>query len=82
MECLTVLLEDEGMQNLLQEKEAEIIGGAEAFHQFPQVVKDYVMENLSDFIGSTVEETHQNIVEFTETAAFQYLTDIVEAIEV
>ena len=82
MECLQVLLEDKGMQTLLQEKEVDIIGGAEAFHQFPQVVKDYVMENLDDFVGATVEETHQNIIEFTETAAFQYLNDIVEAIEV
>ena len=82
MECLSVLLEDEGMQSLLQEKEVDIIGGAEAFHQFPQVVKDYVVENLSDFVGSSVEETHQNITEFTETAAFQYLNDIVEAIDV
>ena len=82
MECLSVLLEDKGMQTLLQEKEVDIIGGAEAFHQFPQIVKDYVMENLDDFIGNTVEDTHQNIVEFTETAGFQFLTDLVDSIEV
>ncbi len=82
MDCLNVLLEDEGIQNILESKQEEIIGGAEAFHQFPQIVKDYVSENLSDFIGEDVASTHQNIVEFTETAAFQYLNDIVESIEV
>lgn len=80
MECLKVLFEDTGMQSFIESKEPEIVGGAEAFHQFPQIVKDYVSENLSDFIGNTVEETHQNIAEFTETAAFQYLSDIVDAI--
>lgn len=82
MECLQTLLEDEGIQNFLQEKESDIINGAETFHQFPEVVKTYVMENLGEFIAPTIEETHQNIVEFTQTAAFQYLQEIVESVEV
>ena len=82
MDCLQTLLEDEGIKSYLQEKETEIVGGAEAFHKFPEVVKEYVMENLDLFIGESPQETHQSIVEFTETAAFQYLGDIVEMIEV
>jgi hypothetical protein len=81
MECLNVLFENEGIQNYVSEKEEDILAGANMFHEYPQVVKDHIMENLDDFLGETIEETHQNIVEFTASSAFQYLGEIVEMID-
>lgn len=81
MEILENLLNDETMKQYLESQEESILGGAQAFHEFPQVIKDYVQENLDQFIGKTVKETYDNIVQFTETAALQYLSDIVESIE-
>ena len=82
MECLQVVLEDEGMQTYLQENEAVILEATEEFHQFPQTVKDYVTENLEEFIGTDVNETFANIVEFTKNAGYQHLCEVVSAIEV
>jgi len=81
MDCLNVLFENEAIQNYVAEKEEDILAGANAFHEYPQVVKDHVMENLNQFIGNTVEETHENIAEFARTSAFQYLHELVDLID-
>ena len=81
MDCLNVLFENEGIQNYISEKENDILAGSNMFHEYPQVVKDHIMENLDEFVGSTIEETHQNMVEFTKSSAFQYLHEIVNTID-
>ena len=82
MDCLKVLLDDTGMQTFLEQHETSIIDGANAFHEYPQQLKDHIVENLQDFVAPTLDETYENMVKFVETAAFQYLTDIVDSIEV
>jgi hypothetical protein len=79
MQYLATLMEHEGIQRLLNENEQQILEASQILGQFPQTVKDYIYENLSDFIGSDVQETYNNIVTFTEAAVVQHvdgLTDI------
>ncbi len=76
MKCLNVLFEDANVQTYLEGKEAEIMDGAQSFSEFPQTVKDHITANLESFLDDDVNKTYANIVEFVESAAFQFLHEI------
>jgi len=79
MKCLTALFENEAIQDYVDNSEESILEATAAFHEFPEEVKAYVMENLEDFIGEDVNDTFDNIVAFTENSAFQYLHELCDA---
>jgi len=76
MKCLTALFENEAIQQYVDDNESIIAEATDKFHNFPEVVKAFVMENLEDFIGDDVEETFENIATFTSNSAFHYLHEL------
>jgi hypothetical protein len=82
MKCLNALFENEAIQTYVDSNEKSILESTQAFHEFPETVKNFVVENLSDFIGDDVEETYENIKTFAENSAFQYLHELSSAIAV
>lgn len=77
MQLLNVLLEDEGIQKYLNENEQEIVQKTEMFNNFPQDVKNYIQENLEEFIvKGDLKQTYQNMVSFTESAVVSFLEDL------
>lgn len=81
MEMLQVLLEDEGVQNLITENEDVIIPASNVFHEFPQVVKDYIQENLDEFIvPGDLKATYENMVTFSASAAANMLNELTDLI--
>jgi len=76
MKCLTALFENEEIQNYVDGNQDTILEATELFHQFPEQVKVFVIENLDDFIGDDVDETFENIAVFAENSAYQYLHEL------
>ena len=68
-------MENEVVQNMVTEGEEMIIAANDMLGEFPQVVKNYVNENIDTFIGEDVKETFSNIVTFTESAVQQFLDE-------
>lgn len=79
MKCLNALFENEAIQTYVDSNEMSILESTQAFHEFPEAVKSFIVENLSDFIGDDVEETYENIKTFAENSAFQYLHELCSA---
>ena len=73
--CLKKLMENEVVQNMVTEGEEMIIAANDMLGEFPQVVKNYVNENIDTFIGADIKETFSNIVIFTESAVQQFLDE-------
>ena len=68
-------MENEVVQNMVTEGEEMIIAADNMLGEFPQVVKNYVNENIDTFIGADIKETFSNIVIFTESAVQQFLDE-------
>lgn len=78
MKVLTALLENESVQQLLTEDEELIVAASGAFEATPEVVKDYIKENLEEFlVPGDVKATYENMVEFTAEFAKTFLEDLV-----
>ena len=80
MQLISTLMENEAIQKYVTEQEALIVEASGMLGEFPQVVKDYIIENLSEFVGDTPSETYENMVQFTESAVNQFMTTLVENI--
>ena len=77
MEMLQVLLENEDIQNIITENEDVILPAANVFHEFPAVVKDYISENLDEFvIPGDLKATYENMVTFATSAANNMLNEL------
>ena len=77
MEMLTTFLENEGVQTLINDNEKAILESAVLFHSYPQVVKDYIQENLDQFIvPGNLEATYNNMVAFTESTVMSLLEEL------
>ena len=76
MKLLSTLLENEGIASYLTENENLIMEASQNLAMFPQVIKNYIAENMQDFIGSNVNETYANMVVFTESAVSQYMHEL------
>lgn len=76
MKLLSTLLENEGINEFLTENQGEIFAASEALGTLPQTIKNYIAENMEDFIGEDVKETYANMVVFTESAVSQYMHEL------
>jgi len=81
MELLQTLFEDEKVQSYINSQNDQILKGAGLFSEFPKVIKEYVINNLSQFVDTQdTKITHENICIFTEAAVHQFLSDISDCI--
>lgn len=77
MEMLQVLLENEDIQNIITENEDVILPASTVFHEFPAVVKDYIKENLDEFVvPGNLNATYENMVTFATSAANNMLNEL------
>lgn len=76
LNCLDTLMKNDIVQNLVTENEEIITSGAEVFGEFPQVVKDYVLEHLNTFLDADVKTTFENIKVFTEASVSQFMDEL------
>lgn len=77
MEMLTYLSESEAGQTFLASIEEPIVEAADIFHNTPQEIKDYVMENLDSFlVPGDLTATFNKIAVFTESTVVQVLHDL------
>lgn len=77
MKMLNVLLENEGIQAELANNEDKILEASILVGQFPEVIKEYIAENMSEFIGDTIQETYSNMHVFTESATRNFMQELV-----
>jgi len=78
MECLQAVLENEYISNYIDKNERKIYEMTSKFHAFPEIVKQYVVENLDDFVGDDLNETYENIKSFVSNSVFQYMHSLCE----
>lgn len=77
MELLQALLENEVSQQYLNENSELILAASEVFAEFPQVIRDYIRENLDDFIEpGDLEATRENMIIFTDSAVSTLLEEL------
>lgn len=81
MSYLQAVFEDEDVQNYVDSCEEELIEGTEYFHETPQMIKDYIFENLEDFVvPGDLEQTYLNIIKFVEGCVVDNLHEICDTI--
>ena len=79
MEALQVLLEDEGIQTLIDEQEGVILESSELLVEFTDVIKEEVMNNLEKFVNpGDLGATYDNIKTFTESAIASFANSLSE----
>ena len=76
MSNLTQIMESEEVQTLLNENEEIIAETTESVHNFSKILKSFVINNPSEFIGENLDETFKNIRVFAEVATAQYITEV------
>lgn len=73
------ILESEDMK-VFVENNAELIEEAVAStHDYNKTLKAFVLENVEEFIGATLEETYKNIRLFSEVATMTFINEAVHA---
>lgn len=78
---LEQIFEDEDVQNYVDGSAEQIEEAAGIFHEMPQQVKDYIMENLQDFVvPGDLNATYVKMVDFTENVVANSLNDLCDAI--
>ena len=80
MKLLSVLLEDEGMQSMVEANETKIVEAANVYDTFPQELKSHMEANLENFVGADIPETYANMQSFVEGAVFQLLHELSDEI--
>lgn len=79
MEALQIVLEDEGVQQMIDENATAINESSETLVQFSDVIKDHIMENLDQFVEpGNLSDTHDNIKVFTEAAVSHFANELSE----
>ena len=79
MEALKILLEDEGIQTLIDEQEEAIVKSSELLVEFTDVIKEEVMGNLENFIvPGDLNATYDNIKTFTEASVSSFANSLSE----
>ena len=78
---LEAIFEDEDVSGFVDSCSELIQEAAGLFHETPQQIKDYIFENLQDFvIPGDVDATYVNMVQFVENCVINNLTDLSNAI--
>jgi len=76
MSQIKSLLENESIQGVLQENE-EIVNDVQGkIEMFPERLKNYVAENIEEFLSPDLETTFKNIRTFSEVAQAQYVAEV------
>lgn len=77
MKLLSALLEEQACQEYINANEGPILEAAEQFHETPQKVKDYIFENLHEFVvPGDLNATYEKMVIFAESCAVQTLNEL------
>jgi len=76
MEKIKQLLESEDAKKLIEENQLIIEAGLELVEEFKSTIKEFVMENLPEFIGENLDDTIKNIRVFAEVTTAQYMYEI------
>lgn len=78
---LQAIFEDEEVSNFVDSCSGLIEEAAGIFHETPQQIKDYIFENLQDFVvPGDLQTTYMNIEQFVENCVINNLTDLSNAI--
>lgn len=81
MEYLQMLSESEEGQTFINENQEAILEATEVFHSTPQEVKDYIGENLEQFlVPGDLKATYENMTSFVENTVVQILSNLSEQI--
>lgn len=76
MSYIQTLLESENIQEFMKE-EAELLKEAEmVVAEFPNILKEFVLENPKEFMAESLEETRKNIRTFSEVATAQFICEV------
>lgn len=80
-ELLSAIFEDENVQQYVDANTDSIMEAAEYFHETPQQIKDYMLENLDTFIVSgDLKATYENMVNFVASNVVSVLDDLTDRI--
>lgn len=80
-ELLSAIFEDENVQEYVDANTDSIMEAAEYFHQTPQLIKDYMLENLETFIVTDdLKATYENMVSFVTSNVVSILDDLTDQI--
>lgn len=78
---LEAIFEDEDVSSFVDNCSGLIEEGAAIFHETPQQIKDYIFENMEEFVvPGDLEATHAKMVNFVESCVVTNLTDLSNAI--
>ena len=78
---LNTIFEDENVQEYVDANTDSIMEAAEYFHQTPQLIKDYMLENLETFIVTgDLKATYENMVSFVTSNVVSVLDDLTDQI--
>lgn len=76
MSQIKALLENEAVQSTLQDNEDVVNLVQERIEGFPNRLKEYVSENIEEFLSPDLETTYKNIRTFAEVAQAQYIAEV------
>ncbi len=76
MSKIDQLMESEEIQTVLSENVELIAEATESVHNFSKVLKAFTINNPTEFIGESLDETFKNIRVFSEVATAQYLAEV------
>lgn len=78
---LESIFESEEVSSYVDSCSDQIEEAAAIFHETPQQIKDYIAENLEQFVvPGDLETTYVNLVNFVENCVVNNLNDLCEAI--
>lgn len=81
MELLQLLSESEAGQGFINENEESILEATAQFHETPQQIKDYIIENLEDFIvPGDVPATYNKMVDFVTNQVVGNLHELADVL--
>jgi hypothetical protein len=63
-------------EDVFTENEEVISEMIEEVNEFPKYLKAFVLNNPTEFIGESVEETFKNVRLFSEISTAQYMTEL------
>ena len=77
MQLLSLLVENEGIQNYIAENGDNIDEASQIYLDLPSALKEFIYENLEDFIvPNNIDETRNNIRDFVAVSSVNMLTDL------
>lgn len=76
MSQIKSLLENESIQDVLQENEELVNAIEERISAFPEKLKEYVAENIEEFLAPDLETTVKNIRTFSEVSQAQFIAEV------